>query len=388
MKQIQKLDNLIKKIIKEELDSRSKGVLDMEVSEDLLKALSTFNNNDKPVDLKALNAKKTPGGYRIMIQAKTPEFKEFKKDFEFAKRNISGDLEDEYRSVAKAIEKADIEGSVDIIKQGRKSGLEEASVNNPEYLYYILNNKTGKISTGWEYQQDAKDQLAYDKENYPSADLKIVHKTKLKVDPNDDKNWDGKLDEEEREFITADGTAATATPAQRAQISKFKAGTTLKYKKQGMTKESEEIEVADTEVLENEVKASDIAGQVSEIVDKLKTMSEGGEDPKKQKLAAKAMKQMESAKAALEALTAHEMMLEEKAQAEEEKEAERHVKGFKKHLTKLVKEPAAVEKIASKMDAKKMAELKKKMKSGELDEEKLARVMLQHSLKEGWIKKK
>jgi hypothetical protein len=38
------------------------------------------------------------------------------------------------------------------------------------------------------------------------------------------------------------------------------------------------------------------------------------------------------------------------------------------------------------MDAKKMAELKKKMKSGELDEEKLAKVMLQHSLKEGWIK--
>jgi len=144
----------------------------------------------------------------------------------------------------------------------------------------------------------------------------------------------------------------------------------------------------DTEVLENEVKASDIAGQVSEIVDKLKTMAEAKEDPKKQKLAAKAMKQMESAKAALEALTAHEMMLEEKAQAEEEKEAEKHVKGFKKHLTKLVKEPAAVEKIASKMDAKKMAELKKKMKSGELDEEKLARVMLQHSLKEGWIKKK
>lgn len=148
----------------------------------------------------------------------------------------------------------------------------------------------------------------------------------------------------------------------------------------------EEMKVADTEVLENELKASDIAGQVSEIVDKLKTMAEAKEDPKKQKLAAKAMKQMESAKAALEALTAHEMMLEEKAQAEEEKEAEKHVKGFKKHLTKLVKEPAAVEKIASKMDAKKMAELKKKIKSGELDEEKLARVMLQHSLKEGWIK--
>lgn len=163
-------------------------------------------------------------------------------------------------------------------------------------------------------------------------------------------------------------------------------GNAVDFVTPGQKEAAEEEKVADTEVLENEVKASDIAGQVSEIVDKLKAMAEAKEDPKKQKLAEKAVKQMESAKAALEALTAHEMMLEEKAQAEEEKEAEKHVKGFKKHLTKLVKEPAAVEKIASKMDAKKMADLKKKMKSGELDEEKLARVMLQHSLKEGWIK--
>jgi len=151
-------------------------------------------------------------------------------------------------------------------------------------------------------------------------------------------------------------------------------------------KESEEEKIADTEIMENEVKASDLAGQVSEMIDKLKTMSEGGDDVKKQKLAVKAMKQMESAKAALHTLAAHEVMLEEKQQAEEEKEAEKHVGKFKKALTKLVKEPAAVEKISAKMDAKKMAELKKKIKSGELDEEKLAKVMLQHSLKEGWIK--
>jgi hypothetical protein len=139
------------------------------------------------------------------------------------------------------------------------------------------------------------------------------------------------------------------------------------------------------EVLENEVKASDIAGQVSEIVDKLKTMAEAKDDPKKQKLAEKAMKQMESAKAALEALTAHEMMLEEKRQKDQEKLAEKNLKGVRKHLTKLVKEPSIVEKISSKMNAKRMAELKSKMKK-ELDEEQLARVMLQQSLKEGWIK--
>jgi len=166
----------------------------------------------------------------------------------------------------------------------------------------------------------------------------------------------------------------------------LKSGKSVEFIKPGMSEESEEEKVADTEVLENEVKASDIAGQVSEIVDKLKTMAEAKEDPKKQKLAAKAMKQMESAKAALEALTAHEMMLEEKEEEVRKREAEKHVGKFKKALTKLVKEPAAVEKISAKMTPEKMADLKKKMKSGELDEEKLARVMLQHSLKEGWIK--
>jgi hypothetical protein len=79
-------------------------------------------------------------------------------------------------------------------------------------------------------------------------------------------------------------------------------------------------------------------------------------------------------------------MLEEKQREDEEKEGQKHVDKFKKHLTKLVKDPAAVEKIASKLDAKKIADLKKKMNRPELDEEKLARVMLSRSLKEGWVK--
>ena len=194
------------------------------------------------------------------------------------------------------------------------------------------------------------------------------------------------------------GDNRPTTYAGRTNMATIKASPSYKaLKPETQKKVDQELAQGRSVTLENEKEMQDtqlepvptgteIAGQVSEIVDKLKTMAEAKEDPKKQKLVVKAMKQMESAKAALEALTAHEMMLEEKAQAEEEKEAEKHVKGFKKHLTKLVKEPAAVEKIASKMDAKKMAELKKKIKSGELDEEKLARVMLQHSLKEGWIK--
>lgn len=149
------------------------------------------------------------------------------------------------------------------------------------------------------------------------------------------------------------------------------------------TSEAEKVQEPD---MEQQPTGTEIAGQVAEIVEKLKAMSEGSEDPKKQKLAAKAMKQMESAKAALEALTAHETMLEEKQREDEEKEGQKHVDKFKKHLTKLVKDPAAVEKIASKLDAKKIADLKKKMNRPELDEEKLARVMLSRSLKEGWVK--
>jgi hypothetical protein len=187
--------------------------------------------------------------------------------------------------------------------------------------------------------------------------------------------------EEEKKFVTSDGTSRTLTGPQKQQIAKIRSGETIDIVQQGQTKEASE----EKDVLENEVKASDIAGQVSEIVDKLKTMAESKDDPKKQKLAEKAMKQMESAKAALEALTAHEMMLEEKRQKDQEKLAEKNLKGVRKHLTKLVKEPSIVEKISSKMNAKRMAELKSKMKK-ELDEEQLARVMLQQSLKEGWIK--
>jgi hypothetical protein len=189
------------------------------------------------------------------------------------------------------------------------------------------------------------------------------------------------LDEKKLSFITSTGDSDSLTPEQIAQLKNAKPGDTVKYSKPGQTKEASE----EKDVLENEVKASDIAGQVSEILDKLKTMAESKDDPKKQKLAEKAMKQMESAKAALEALTAHEMMLEEKRQKDQEKLAEKNLKGVRKHLTKLVKEPSIVEKISSKMNAKRMAELKSKMKK-ELDEEQLARVMLQQSLKEGWIK--
>jgi hypothetical protein len=301
----------------------------MEVSEELLKALSDFNRTDSPINLTDLNAKKEPNGkYRIMIQSKTPEFKEFKKDFKQLAYKIPGDIEDEYEAVAKAIEKADAEGSVDLIKQGRKSGLEE----------------------------------------------------------------------EEKEYVTQDGTSKTATSQQKNDIAKTKAGSTLKYRKagsgttsttQGALEENEQ-EMQEPNMEQQQPTGTEIAGQVAEIVEKLKAMSEGSEDPKKQKLAAKAMKQMESAKAALEALTAHETMLEEKDQAAQEKNAEKHRKNIEKIFKGIVKDENIVNRLKEKLSAKDIAALSKRLgeKGKELDEEKLARIVLNRSLKEGWVKKK
>jgi hypothetical protein len=115
-----------------------------------------------------------------------------------------------------------------------------------------------------------------------------------------------------------------------------------------------------------------------------------GEDPKKGKHAAKVMKYMESAKAALEALTAHETMLEEKDQAEQEKKAEKHKKNIEKIFKSIVKDENIVNRLKDKLTPKDIAALSKKLgeKGKELDEEKLARIVLDHSLKEGWAVKK
>jgi hypothetical protein len=197
--------------------------------------------------------------------------------------------------------------------------------------------------------------------------------------------------EETLTVVSKDGTVAgIENTSDKIQAQKeLRAKRAVKFLEPGKTQEgSEEEKAANTEIMENEVKASDIAGQVSEIVDKLKTMAEGGKDPRKEKLAAKAVKQMESAKAALEALTAHEMMLEEKDQAEQEKKAEKHKKNIEKIFKGIVKDENIVNRLKEKLSAKDIAALTKKLsdKGKELDEEKLARIVLNRSLQEGWTK--
>jgi hypothetical protein len=154
--------------------------------------------------------------------------------------------------------------------------------------------------------------------------------------------------------------------------------------KPGSIKENEEEE------MQQQPTGTEIAGQVAEIVEKLKAMSEGSEDPKKQKHAAKVMKYMESAKAALEALTAHETMLEEKDQAEQEKKAEKHKKNIEKIFKGIVKDENIVNRLKDKLSTKNIADLSKRLgeKGKELDEDALARIVLNNSLKEGWAVKK
>ena len=322
MKQTQKLNALISKIIKEELDKSQKGTLDVTIPSKFAFALADPRVSDDPSYVSFMKSKDDGKTYNLKIQSKTPEFKELKRAMGRIDNSINIDtpeLEKIYNDIMSGIEKADIEGSVDLIKQGRKSGLEE----------------------------------------------------------------------EEKEYVTPDGTSASANADQIASATKARPGTIVKYRKAGVKPMKENEEEMQEPDMEQKPKASEIAGQLAEIMEKLKSMAEG-EDPKKGKHAAKVMKYMESAKAALEALTAHETMLEEKDQAAKEKDAQGHLKAIEKHLGKIVKDKDAVGKMMKKMPIEKVIAMKQQMQSKEkeLDEEKLARVMLKHSLKEGWVKKK
>lgn len=198
------------------------------------------------------------------------------------------------------------------------------------------------------------------------------------------------LDEKKLVVYTADGTERSLTSAQKDDIEDASMkGTSVETRKKGQLEEKEEEEMQEPQEMEQKPKASEIAGQLAEIMEKLKSMAEG-EDPKKGKHAAKVMKYMESAKAALEALTAHETMLEEKDQAEQEKKAEKHRGRIEKIFKGIVKDENIVNRLKDKLSTKDIAALTKKLndKGKELDEEKLARIILNRSLQEGWVKKK
>jgi len=131
-------------------------------------------------------------------------------------------------------------------------------------------------------------------------------------------------------------------------------------------------------------KATDISGKIAEIMDSLKAMSEGSEDPKKKKIADKAAMQLEAAKNTLEALAAHEVMLQEKENEDFVKKAGKKRKTIERYLKKKVKIPEVVEKLMKKLPDEKIAEMLKKSNK-ELDEEKIAGAMMKVALKESYI---
>jgi len=240
--------------------------------------------------------------------------------------------------------------------------------------------------------------MAYDQKLLTAKDKKRLKQIELErrrqgviKDEDDIFTLPDDIKEEEKEYVTPDGTSASANADQIASATKARPGTIVKYRKAGvkpMKENEKEMQELD---MEQQPTGTEIAGQVAEIVEKLKAMSEVSEDPKKQKHVVKVMKYMESAKAALEALTAHETMLEEKDQEQQTKAAEKHKKNIEKIFKSIVKDENIVNRLKDKLTPKDIADLTKKLKDKgkELDEEKLARIVLNRSLKEGWeVKKK
>jgi hypothetical protein len=149
---------------------------------------------------------------------------------------------------------------------------------------------------------------------------------------------------------------------------------------------SEKLKLPETEMDSTETPLShDLAGKIAEVIDGLKAITESPKDKKHAKYAEKVMKHVGAAQAALEALTGHESILEEKDAAQAEKDAEGHLKGIRKHMSKVIKDKETLDRIMNKMPVGKAMELKKAA-GGELDEEKVAKAMLKYVIKEGLVK--
>lgn len=72
----------------------------------------------------------------------------------------------------------------------------EEKINQSDYKYYIVNTKTRKIQSGWEYKEDADDNL---KEliEFGQKDMSVHSKKSIKsldIDPDDNSNWGSSKD--------------------------------------------------------------------------------------------------------------------------------------------------------------------------------------------------
>ncbi len=79
---------------------------------------------------------------------------------------------------------------VERVLNGNASIEKLAEINNPDYTHYVIVN--GKIESGWEYPEDAKDNAREILDNQPHTAVKIYslrHLNKIGLDPDDDANW-------------------------------------------------------------------------------------------------------------------------------------------------------------------------------------------------------
>ena len=225
-----------------------------------------------------------------------------------------------------------------------------------------------------------------------------IIKEEMSRSKSEESSESSKMDEDKVE-ITPDGTDKTATTAQKQDVVKAKAGEKVSYKKPGQTNPMQEEDentqehdeyTQDIDHVDADGEQDDLAARaLAEAAGQMKGIVEAPKDAKHAKHAAKVLKHVEAANEALGHLRGHEKMLQAKQNGADQKEGEKHLKAIEKHLSKVVKDKDAVGKMMKKMPIEKVLALKK-AKGGELDEEKVAKALLTHVIKEGYftIKKK
>jgi hypothetical protein len=93
---------------------------------------------------------------------------------------------------------------------------------------------------------------------------------------------------------------------------------------------------------------------------------------------------MGKVKTALEALSGHEKVLEDKQAQVDDKEADKHLKTIEKHVGKVIKDPRHVKNVMKHLSKEKAVYLKNKM-NGQMDEEKIAHALIRKAIHEGAI---
>ena len=248
---------------------------------------------------------------------------------------------------------------------------------NPDAKFFIYDNYAKKtIGKGFKTKEEAKKALDAVMEARPD----LAHKLSI--------SDGGEMDEEQKTLITPDGTPNTATSTQKQDSMHTKAGDTVKYKKPGQLEENDES-VQDMDHDDAQPQGLDLAASLEEVMAHLKGIQEAPKDAKHANHAGKVMKHISAAQEALKGLKGHNDMLEAKEVEQDQKDAGKHLVNIKKHLFKVIKDKDTLERIMKKMPIEKAIELKK-AKGGELDEEKVAKAILKHVIKEGTfnVKKK